>query len=165
MPTLAPDKLFHKGLAALADDHPLQAVDCFLDAMQAEQRFNASRPDMRYLSYYGLSLSLSGRANQAALEACRRARDIDRDNPTVWLNLGRVHALSGDRMKALRCLDRGLKLAPDYRDLKTELGRLNRRRSMTFGFLRRENPLNVWSGKLRGALTRGLRQSSPYQRS
>jgi tetratricopeptide (TPR) repeat protein len=154
--TMEPEQLFHKGLAALADSHPLQAVDCFLDAMQAEQRVDQPDPDMRFLSYYGLCLSLSGRASHAALEACRLACDADRSNPTMWLNLGRVHALSGDRLQALRCLDLGLKLSPDYEELQIELKRLNRRSRSTFTFLRRDHPFNFWSGTLRGRFARSL---------
>jgi len=154
--TMEPEQLFHKGLAALADSHPLQAVDCFLDAMQAEQRVDEPEPDMRFLSYYGLSLSLSGRASHPALEACRLACDADSRNPTMWLNLGRVYALSGDRMQALRCLDQGLKLAPDYPELQSELNRLNRRGRSTFAFLHRDHPLNIWCGKLRGGFARSI---------
>lgn len=155
MQTKEPEQLFNRGLAALADAHPLQAVDHFLDAMQAEQRIDKPRPDMRFLSYYGLSLSLSGRASHAGLEACRLACDAERSNATMWLNLGRVHRLSGDRIEALRCLDRGLKLSPEYRELNEELRRLNRRGSPILRFLPREHPLNLWSGKIRSALVRG----------
>jgi len=163
--TLEPEQLFHKGLAALADSYPLQAVDCFLDAMQAEQRVDEPVPDMRFLSYYGLSLSLSGRASHAALEACRLACDADPGNATLWLNLGRVHARSGDRLQALRCLDQGLKLSPDYRELQIELKRLNRRSRQTFAFLRRDHALNIWSGKLRGRFTRSLQRLTFNQTS
>lgn len=156
---------FHRGLAALADAHPLQAVDCFLDAMQAEQRLDASRPDMRYLSYYGLSLSLAGRASHAALEACRLACEADRGNPTIWLNLGRVYALSGDRVQALRSFEQGLKLSPDHSELRAELSRLSRRAPVTIGFLRRDHIFNVWAGKLRATLFRGLGRPTTRQTS
>ena len=70
MPIPAAEQRFNKGLAALADARPLQAIDCFLDAMHTERRHRVRRPDMRYLSYYGLSLA---RGNRATREGRRSA--------------------------------------------------------------------------------------------
>jgi tetratricopeptide (TPR) repeat protein len=139
-------------LAALAEAQPLQAVDCFLDAMQIEQRLRVRRPDMRYLSYYGLSLARANRATHAALEACELAARDAPSHPLLQLNLGRVHLLAGRLPLALQCFERGLRLAPDHRSLRLELGRADRRSREVLPFLDRSHRLNRWMGRLRESL-------------
>jgi len=99
---------FNKGLAALTDGRPLRAVDHFLDAMQIEQRLRSHRPDMRYLSYYGLSLARAQRALHAAIEACSLAVRREPKRAELLLNLGRVFRLAGRRDEALGCFERWL---------------------------------------------------------
>ena len=73
MSTTAAERSFTEGLAALAATQPLWAVDCFLEAMQSEERLRVRQPDMRHPSYYGLSLARASRAARAAFEACEPA--------------------------------------------------------------------------------------------
>jgi tetratricopeptide (TPR) repeat protein len=141
--------MFDKGLAALTDERPLEAVDHFLDAMQLEQRLRVRHADMRYLSYYGLSLARASRATQAALEACGLAVQHDPTNPELWLNLGRVHSLAVRLPEAIRCYERGLRLDPAHRGLRLELSRIDRRSRRVLSALDRSHPLNRWTGKLR----------------
>jgi tetratricopeptide (TPR) repeat protein len=143
---------FAKGLAALAEERALEAADCFLAAMQAEAGDGARRPDMRYLSYYGLSLAKASYATASAVQACELAYQSDPLQPTVLLNLGRVYLLTGRTAQALGCFERGVRLAPAHRALRRELAQANRRGRPLFSFLDRSNPLNRWTGRLRSAL-------------
>jgi tetratricopeptide (TPR) repeat protein len=155
------ERCFDKGLAALADGRPLEAVDCFLEAMQIEHRRQIGRPDMRHLSYYGLSLARAQRAPHAALEACTLAV---RDEPTrsvLYLNLGRVHQLAGRRSAALACFEHGLRLAPADPELRREVERMERRSEPCLRFLRREHPLNRWLGRWRAARRRRGASAGP----
>ena len=163
MPVHSAERSFKMGLAALAEAQPLQAADCFLDAMQTEQRQRVRRPDMRYLSYYGLSLARASRVTHAALEACALAARHDPSNPLLQLNLGRVHLLMGRLPLALECFERGLRLAPDHRSLRLELGRVDRRSREVLSFLDRSHRLNRWMGKLRESLPAWLGASARAQ--
>jgi tetratricopeptide (TPR) repeat protein len=143
---------FAKGLAALAEERALEAADCFLAAMQAEAGDGARRPDMRYLSYYGLSLAKASYATASAVQACELAYQSNPLHPAVLLNLGRVYLLTGKTTQALGCFERGIRLAPSHRALLRELSRADRRRRPFFSFLDRSNPLNRWTGRMRSAL-------------
>jgi len=143
---------FSKGLAALAGERPLEAADCFLAAMQAEAGDGARRPDMRYLSYYGLSLAKASYATASAVQACELAYQTDPLHPALLLNLGRVYLLTGKTEQALACFERGIRVAPAHRALQRELARADRRHRPVFRFLDRSNPLNRWTGLLRSAL-------------
>jgi tetratricopeptide (TPR) repeat protein len=152
MPIPSAERSFREGLAALASARPLHAADRFLDAMQIEQRQGVHHPDMRCLSYYGLSLARAGQVAHAALEACELAVRDDPSDPVLLLNLGRVHLLAGRREAALPCFERGLRIAPDHRALRVELGRIDRRSRRMVRWLARSHPLNRWMGKLRESL-------------
>lgn len=152
MPVPLAERSFDKGLAALADAQPLHAVDCFLDAMQIEQRHRVRRPDMRYLSYYGLSLARAQRASHAALEACTLAVRHTPESPVLQLNLGRVHLIAGRLTTALECFEKGLKLSPGNTALLRQIRRVDRRAPRLLSFLNRNHPVNRWLGKLREAL-------------
>jgi tetratricopeptide (TPR) repeat protein len=152
MPIPSAERSYHEGLVALAGARPLHAADRFLDAMQIEQRQGVHHPDMRCLSYYGLSLARAGHVAHAALEACELAARHDPSDPVLLLNLGRIHLLAGRLAPALHCFERGLRLAPDHRALRLELGRIERRSRRTVRFLTRSHPLNRWMGKLRDSL-------------
>jgi tetratricopeptide (TPR) repeat protein len=138
-------------MAALADGRPLEAVDCFLEAMQIEQRLRVGRPDMRYLSYYGLSLAQAQRATHAALEACTLAVRHDPTQPVLFVNLGRVHQLAGRRSAALECFGRGLRLAPMDPALRREVASMERRCRPCLALFHRDHPLNRWLGRWRAA--------------
>jgi len=150
MPRTAAKKSFAQGLSALAAENPLRAADFFLEAMQTEERLGVRRPDMRYLSYYGLSLARAYRAAHAAIEACQLAVRHDPSNPILLLNLGQVQLLSGRRDAALASFRRGLKIAPGDHALREALDLAERRSSPTLRFLDRSNFLNRWIGRLHG---------------
>jgi len=152
MPIPSAERHFKKGLAALADGQPLEAVDCFLEAMQTEQRKRVRHPDMRYLSYYGLSLARAHRVTHAALEACSLAVRHEPESPVLLLNLGRVYLESGRKSSALDCFERGLRLAPNHRALKRERSRVERRAQPCLPFLDRQHPMNRRLGRVRESL-------------
>jgi len=149
MPVLSAERSFNKGLAALAEAQPLEAVDHFLEAMQIEERLEVQDPDMRYLSYYGLSLARANRVAHAAGVACDLAARHDPLDPVLQLNLGRVHLLGGHVQRALERFERGLRLDPTHPELCDELARVDRRSRPVLGFLGRAHRLNRWLGRCR----------------
>jgi tetratricopeptide (TPR) repeat protein len=121
----------------------------FEAAMVIERERSVSRPQMRYLSYYGLSLAQAKRANREAIKACETAARVDFFSPDLLLNLGKVYLLAGKTTKALETFDRGCKIAPNYKALRVEMAKADRRSAPPLRFLSRSHPLNRWLGKLR----------------
>ena len=73
MPILSAENQFKKGLAALVDHNYTDAAVFFKRALDLDRARNRRQPDLRYLSYYGLSLARSGRSIREAIQICRTA--------------------------------------------------------------------------------------------
>jgi tetratricopeptide (TPR) repeat protein len=149
MPILAAENCHKKGLVALAEGRPAEATAMFEAAMVIERERSVSRPQMRYLSYYGLSLAQSKRPSREAVKACETAAQIDFFSPDLLLNLGKVYLLAGKTTKALETFERGLRIAPRFKALQIELSKVDRRQPSPFPSLSRNHPINRWLGKIR----------------
>jgi Tfp pilus assembly protein PilF len=147
MPILSAENAFRKGLGAMAENNPEKASVYFRQALDLERERSSSRLDMRYLSYYGLSLAQAGLSTQIALQACRTAVSKQPDDPVLLLNLGRVYLIVGKPVRAMDSFERGLRINPENKTLRKELAKIDRRSRPTFPFLERSNPLNRWMGK------------------
>ena len=157
MTTLSAENVFKKGLACLVDDRPKEASEFFRTALELERQRSKSRLDMRYLSYYGLSLAKAGLSTQIALQACRSAASKQCSDPVLLLNLGRVYELSGRMELALETFEKGLEINPEHKILRRELAMIDRRRPPVIRFLDRSHPLNIWLGRMRAS----RRKSAP----
>lgn len=159
MSTLSAENAFRKGLSALVEQRPRDASEQFRKALDLERQCGKPRLDMRYLSYYGLSLARAGLSSRLAVQACRTAVTKQPEDPVLHLNLGRVHLICGKLAAAFRSFEHGLALAPDNEPLRRELARIERRRRPVFPFLPRAHPLNHWVGRM--TAHRGSRTSRP----
>ena len=148
MPTLSAENAFKKGLSALVEQRPKDASEQFRKALDLQKQHGGRRLDMRYLSYYGLSLARAGLSQRIALQACRTAVTKNGDDPVLHLNLGRVHLICGNLAQAFRAFESGLLLAPENRPLQKELSQIERRRRPALSFLSRSHPINHWLGRL-----------------
>lgn len=155
MPILEAENSFRRGLMYLTDGDHEKAATFFRAAMDIEKTRKVQRPQLRYLSYYGLSLARAHRVNREALRACETAARLDPWDPDLRLNLGRVYALAGKTSQALKTLMHGLALSPTHRVLRKELAKLDRRSKPPLSFLKRSHPLNLWIGKVRSGLRQG----------
>ncbi len=122
MAILSAQNSFKKGLAALVDDDPAVAVGHFRQAISIEDQ-RASRPTMRYLSYYGYCLARTGSANGDALRACETAASEEPRDADLLLNLGRVYLVARRPKAARTAFDRGLRISPGNRALQRERAR------------------------------------------
>jgi len=152
MNILSAENYFRRGLTALVDGDPTVASDYFQSAILTEVQHGVKRPQMRYLSYYGLSRAQAFGATPQAIQACETAVRRDFFNPDLFLNLGRVYLLAGKTTKSLAAFERGLGLAPSHKGLLAELTRIDRRAAPPLGIVSRSNPLNKWMGRLRASL-------------
>jgi len=152
MPILSAENTFRRGLAALVDGDAAAAAEHFQSAILVEVQHGVRRPQMRYLSYYGLSRAQAHGATPQAIQACETAARRDFFNPDLLLNLGRVYLLAGKTTKALAAFQRGLELAPRHKALLAEHAKVDRREAPPLTVVSRSHPLNRALGKLRWSL-------------
>lgn len=152
MPILSAENSFRRGLVALVDGDPASASDHFHAAILIEVQHGVTRPQMRYLSYYGLSRAQAHGATAQTIQACETAARRDFFSPELLLNLGRVYLLAGKTTKAMASFQRGLDLSPNHKGLLAEFSKLDRREAPPLTIVARSNPLNKMLGKLRHSL-------------
>jgi tetratricopeptide (TPR) repeat protein len=133
---------FRQGREDLRDE----ALDRALAHFRTAHRLDPG--SAQYRSFYGLGLGLCERRWEQALELCRSAARDEFFDPIHYHNLARLHLAFGFKGDALRLVKRGLMIAPDHEELVALLRRLGVRKRPPLGFLRRENTLNRWLGKL-----------------
>jgi len=102
----------------------------------------------QYRSFYGLVLGLCERRWEQALELCRSAARDEFFDPIHYYNLARLHLAFGFKAEGLRLLKRALLIAPGHEEIMEALRQLGVRKRPPLKFLRRENLLNRWLGKL-----------------
>jgi tetratricopeptide (TPR) repeat protein len=152
MHILSAENTFRKGLAAMVDGDPAAAAEHFQSAILIEVQHGVKRPQMRYLSYYGLSRAIAYGATPQAIQACETAARRDFFNPDLILNLGRAYLLAGKMSKALATFQRGLEIAPTHKALLAEFQKIDRREAPPLAVVSRSHPLNKILGKLRSSL-------------
>ena len=104
--------------------------------------------------YLGYCLARERGKLKEGASMCLEAIKKDPGNPIFYLNLGRIYALAGQRLQAIRTYQKGLKMGCDQRII-SELRHLGIRKNPVFGQLSRENPLNKYCGMVFSRL--GLR--------
>src|SRR5262245_50717624 len=152
MPILSAENAFRKGLASMSDGNPEAASDLFQSAILIELQHGVRRPQMRYLSYYGLSRAQARGATPDTIQACETASRRDFFNPDLLLNLGRVFLLAGKTSKALATFQLGLDHAPNHKALTPEYAKIDRREPPPLSIVARNHPLNKFLGKVRWTL-------------
>jgi predicted Zn-dependent protease len=145
---------FRRGRGALAQRRPAAAARHFLAAMAREREIGVLRPQMRFLSYYGLSLAAGHKPTRQAIACCEQAASTDEHDVELQLNLARAYYLAGLPTRALAVVERGLRRDPGHRGLARLLGRIDRRSPPFLPALGRDHPLNRSIGRLRARLSR-----------
>lgn len=159
METYSVERFARAGFEAYRDGDFKEAAELFRKALDLDRQRNQRQPDMRWLSYYGMSLAKAGLSTKVALQACTRAVSLKRNDPVLYLNLGRVYAMSGQTVLAMKTFEQGLAVSPDNVKLRTALGRLDRRGAPVISFLSRDHAINRWLGRMR-ANSRRKREGS-----
>jgi len=140
---------FQRGLESLELRQHREALAYFNGAIEIEKRLGqVKQPQARYLSYYGLCLSLTGTGSHEAVRFCRVAAEMEGYRSDICWNLGRVLLAAGRRREAHQALRWGLRLQPDHQGIRRHLRRMGARRRPVLPFLPRTNPLNRFLGRL-----------------
>ncbi|HBG47713.1 MAG TPA: hypothetical protein DDW94_12115 [Deltaproteobacteria bacterium] len=99
-------------------------------------------------SYYAVSLaSVEGNFDKA-ISLCLMAAEKEFYNPEIYLNLGRIFLLNGQKSVAVRAFRKGLKFDSDHFALLSEMKSLGLRRKPMISFLPRQNVVNRFLGIL-----------------
>ncbi len=101
-------------------------------------------------SHCGLCLAMVKHRYAEALEYCNISLKRDIMNPEHHANAALVYLERDDRKNAVKYLHEGLRLQSNHRRINEILDDIGRRRKPVLKFLKREHPINVLLGKMRG---------------
>jgi tetratricopeptide (TPR) repeat protein len=139
MPNAPTETPFEEGLKALNTGKTGEALEWFAKAMAEEKT-------PRAVSYHAYCRAKEEGKMKESIALCMEAVRDDPKNPDIYLNLGRVHLLAGQRRSAIRAFDLGLRYGRSPQ-IESELALLGRRKAPPLPFLPRSNPLNKLLGK------------------
>jgi len=126
-------EIFEKYLPKLFSDGDIQ-----------DKRFAAAA-----FSFYGLCVAMFRRKYAEALKYRNVSVKANFMDPEHRINLALVYLERNDRKNAVRNLEAGLRLQPSNKRIQQIFAEIGRRKPVTFSFLSRDNPINVWLGRLR----------------
>ena len=147
-----PDENFRIGKGALLAGKPAYAAAHFHAALVEEERRAPLGRRMKYLSYYGLAMTLADRPRHKYAEMCEQSARKDGFDTDVLANLAHVYFLARRPSKALPVILRGIQLEPNHRRLNDLWLKVERRKPPVFGSLSRDHFLNQTAGRLRRRL-------------
>lgn len=148
MSNVVAEKSFAKGVESVGRGDFLSGLAYFEAAMELAKKIEKVTPPPKYLSFYGLCLSMVSTKTQTALELCESAVAVEFYNPDLFHNLARVHLRMGRRDRAYPVLLRGLQLHPGHRGILADLRAMGTRRRPLLPFLARGNPVNKFFGMM-----------------
>jgi Flp pilus assembly protein TadD len=145
---------FKQGVALLRKGHSSEAFEYLRRASELKQQ------NPYYLSFLGVSMARAQGKWTAAVELCKTALNIKRNEAQLYVNLAEVYVCAGRRDLAVETLDSALKYCATDTRIGRMRGRLGNRRSPVLPFLERGNLLNRSLGKLRHHTLKRLRKSA-----
>lgn len=101
------------------------------------------------LSLFGLCLALVEKKTKPGIELCKRAIDLQSYDARHRVNLIRIYLAQNSRRKAVEVLEEGLRQLPDDSALLKMRVEMKYRQRSAIPFLKRDNPLNAFLGKMR----------------
>jgi len=140
-PGMAAEDYFRAGMLFLKREKYREALSAFRHALDLQKL------EPRYLSYTGFCLAHVEKRSRDAVDLCEKAVRIEFYRPELFLNLGRVYLLTGNKRKAHQTFWKGYSLDRDNRELRSELEKMGIRKPPVFPFLDRKHPLNKVVGK------------------
>lgn len=136
-------RIIENGVAMARDGRFKEALSVFEDDLCFTQHPIAT-------SYYAVCLANVEGHYDRAISLCLMAAEKEFYNPEIYLNLGRVFLLNGQKAIAVRAFRKGLKYDSANTLLLEEMKRLGVRRRPVLSFLPRHNLFNKYLGMLTG---------------
>ena len=138
---------FNEGLKLLDSKEFISAIECFKSA------YNFEPNNPKYMSYYGLCIAYTEGNPQVAIELCNRAIKSESLCSNYYYNLGKVYVQSKNRKKSVAALKKALELDKNNSEIVRLLTRVGMRTKSALPFLSRDNPVNIYFGKLKSFLS------------
>lgn len=132
------EKEFERAREALAKDNTVTALAHMEKALKFDD-------NPCWYSYLGYCLAKERGQFRKGVELCRISMEHEQGNPSHYLNLAKVHLVSGNKAEALRMLREGMAKGGNE-DILKKFDELGIRRAPPIPFLRRSNPLNKFTG-------------------
>jgi tetratricopeptide (TPR) repeat protein len=127
----------------------IEVFEAYLAKLSAEGELTDKRFAASAFSYYGLCVAMVKHKYAEALQYCNISLKANFLDPEHRINLALVYLERDDRKNAVRNLEAGLRLQPSNQRIQRIFAEIGRRRPVTFSFLSRRNPINVWLGRMR----------------
>jgi Flp pilus assembly protein TadD len=112
------------------------------------QAYRRAPSDLRIQSWYGLTLVLVEKNSNLGVVLVDGAVRGTRSDPELVINQSRVAMALGQRVRAVRALERGLAQTPNQPDLLAAREALGRRQRPVIPILSRRNWLNRFLGRM-----------------
>jgi len=135
------NKFIDDGIALAREGHYAAALSVFEEDLCFTQNPTAT-------SYYALSLANAEGNYDKAISLCLMAAEKEFFNPEIYLNLGRIFLMNGQKSVAMKSFRKGLTFDNTNNELLGEVRRLGLRRKPPIGFLPRGNAINKFIGML-----------------
>jgi len=137
---------FKHGIEFLRQGQPAKAAECFRQATDHKQQ------NPYYISFLGVSMARLQGQWAAAVELCKTAINLKRNDVQLYLNLAEAYMSAGRRDIAVQTLDTASRNCGADKRIARMRGKLGKRRPPVLSFLSRDNILNRGLGMLRHRL-------------
>lgn len=144
---------FKQGISLLRKGHSAEALEYLQRAAELKQQ------NPYYLSFLGVSMGRAQAKWTAAVELCKTALSMRRNEPQLYVNLAEVYVSAGRRDRAVETLDTAVKYCGADPSIGRMRGKLGKRLSPVLPFLDRGNLVNRRLGELRQRLLKRWRKS------
>ncbi len=141
-------ELFKTGIKLLKEKKFTDALDSIKIAIEKGGYENVDEIPPMYLSYLGLITALAEKRYRYGATICEKAIKKEFFNPVFYLNLGKVYAAGGYKLKAIDAFNKGLKMDGNHNEIIDELKKMGLRRKPVVPFLTRTHALNKHLGLL-----------------
>ena len=146
---------FKQGIEFLRKGHSAKAIECFRRASELKQQ------NPIYLSFLGVATARAQGKWAAAVDLCKTAVSLKRNEAQLYLNLAEVYVSAGRRDIAVETLDAASRYCAPDRRVDRMRGNLGRRSAPVLPFLERNNFLNRGLGRFRHRLRQRVRKLVP----
>ncbi len=121
--------------------------DNTLAALLILERYYDTTRNPEIIAWYGYCLAKERKSVRDGLNCCLKALQLDPRLSSAYLCMGKIYLMAGKKKSAMKAFNRGLTYGQNPALFK-ELKKLGTRKRPVFPFMDRDNPLNIYSGRL-----------------
>ncbi len=116
------------------------------------ERYIDDTKNPEILAWYGYCLSKERKSFSEGIDCCLKALRLEPKCSSAYLCMGKIYLQAGRTISALKAFNKGLEVEPSP-SLRKELDKYSTRKPPVFPFFHRNNPLNIYSGRLLSRLS------------